>query len=34
MEDEKGECVGWIQDKSDSYRVLEWKPEAETTWKN
>jgi hypothetical protein len=34
MEDEMGECVAWIQEKSNSCKVLVWKPEAETTWKN
>lgn len=33
-EDEMGECMAWIQEKRNSYRVLVGKPEAETTWKN
>jgi hypothetical protein len=33
-EDEMVECMAWIQEKRNSYRVLVGKPEAETTWKN
>jgi hypothetical protein len=28
-EDEMGECMAWIQEKRNSYRVLVGKPEAE-----